>query len=807
MKLKLPIFLLTAIFAIQAQAATPYHTTERINIAADASVKTSQDSTLANTLNSAAFAGSTNATPKVIVKDGQGELVIDTNTTMSNPFVVREGTTTIQNATVQNNMGLSGGVSNLVVGGNNASLQLDNASYTQSIANGNPHGAITIGTQDGKGSVKLSNGSTLHTDHCAYIGYPDNSSPGFYPATTTEPGSSALYTGGTAGRSSVVIDSNSSMSVGQSFYTGDADITVTNGGQLTDNTLSTIFSSYIGMADNGTSNINVTDGGKINFNNGMQTGGGDNSTANINVSGAGSELNLKGDSWLGIGVYDWGTGAYNAANSSTIINATDGATINTDGAICVGYNDAAQITVDANSSIKATGTGGAVYIYEEGTVTNSGTIEAYTAVAGGTLNTTDGSTMGDVVVYSGTMNVSGTLTMTGDLIVEDGAALTLSNGAKIEMGENTITLSDDASIAVDVSAASANTSERVGLGKYLVVDATSMAETLGSEWDRDAIAVSTASSGNTAWVGNKLYLYTRSNEVDAVLASAWGVFKSSQAFTGTLWAGKTQAANLSAAQPDGKGGLANGNLAWASLYADGSRLSNQGSATGADYSLFGAAVGVEHRFVTGRNLGAAFGYDWGKSSAFGCDNADQESTHVAVYGRPGYWNVGKGAVAVDCAATVGSTTTEYAGLPDWDQDNLQLDTRVSYIRPISDRTSVSGFVGAQYYAQDSANVDGAKLSSVQNLRLSAGAGASHRINRTTVFGEIALHNDTMRHNPHLSVDNVSFQASNPGRFGGSIQAGATHQMNQNWNVFGSYTFEAAENHVDNRINVGVSRSF
>ena len=104
-------------------------------------------------------------------------------------------------------------------------------------------------------------------------------------------------------------------------------------------------------------------------------------------------------------------------------------------------------------------------------------------------------------------------------------------------------------------------------------------------------------------------------------------------------------------------------------------------------------------------------------------------------------------------------------------------------------------------------MDGAKLSSVQNLRLSAGAGASHRINRTTVFGEIALHNDTMRHNPHLSVDNVSFQASNPGRFGGSIQAGATHQMNQNWNVFGSYTFEAAENHVDNRVNVGVSRSF
>ncbi|MBQ1960016.1 MAG: hypothetical protein II349_00635, partial [Akkermansia sp.] len=93
MKLKLPIFLLTAIFAVQAQAASPYQTTGHITVNAGESTLTSQDSAVAGSLNGAAYTGSTNDTPKVIVKDGQGELVIDTDTTMNNPFVVREGTT------------------------------------------------------------------------------------------------------------------------------------------------------------------------------------------------------------------------------------------------------------------------------------------------------------------------------------------------------------------------------------------------------------------------------------------------------------------------------------------------------------------------------------------------------------------------------------------------------------------------------------------------------------------------------------------------------------------------------------------
>lgn len=812
MKLKLPVLLLTAIFAIQAQADTPYITTERIDIAAGSADSTSQNSTLAGTLNSATFAGSTNATPKVIVKDGQGELVIDTYATMNNPFVVREGTTTIQNATVENKNPLNSGVSNLAVGGNNAHLKLDNATYTQSKTNsGNANSSITVGTLDGKGTVTLDNNSTLHSDHCMYVGHPQSTYPGYYPATTARPDSAELYSGGTSGQSVVVVTNNSEISVGQSFYFSNADVTVSKGGQLSDNTLSTPYSSYFGYSSNSTTNVNIVDGGKMNLNNGLQAGCGTNNKTNINISGTDSAANIKGDAWLGLGVYNKDAGAWQAANSATELNVTDGAKLNIDNNLYVSYLDKATVTVDEKSSINATSGSAAVAIYEKGEVNNAGTINVDTWVEGGTLNTEDGSTMSSVYVNSGTMNVNGKLTMTGDLIVEDGAVLTLSNGADIEAGENTITLKDGSSVAVDASNASAQSSERTGLGKYLVVDATSMAETLGSDWNRDAIAVDGATVGNTAWEGNRLYLYTRSDEVDAVLASSWGVYKSSQAFTSTLRANKAQAVDMSAQAYDGKGGLLQSapknTLAWAAIYADDSRLSNQGHAAGANYTLYGAALGVEHRFVKGRSIGAAFGYDMGETDSLAYKNVDQESLHFAVYGRPGYWNVGKGAIAVDCAATVGTTSSELSGLPDWDQDNLQLDTRVSYIRNLSERTSVSGFVGAQYYAQDSAAVDGAELSSMQNMRLSVGAGASHRINRTTVFGEVALHNDVMRHNPKLNVESTSFHGSNPGRIGGSISAGAAHQINAFWNVFGNYTVEAADNHVDNQINVGVSRSF
>ena len=181
---------------------------------------------------------------------------------------------------------------------------------------------------------------------------------------------------------------------------------------------------------------------------------------------------------------------------------------------------------------------------------------------------------------------------------------------------------------------------------------------------------------------------------------------------------------------------------------------------------------------------------------------------MAVYGRAGQWKVGQSAyVAADLSAALGSTESELS-VGNVDQDSLQLDARVSYIYQLSDKTSVSAFVGAEYYAQEDASVSNVKLSSMQNLRTLIGAGINHAVTaKATVFGEVSLYNDAMRHNPAAKVDGFDYNVSNPGRLGGSITAGAAYQLNDTWTLRGSYSFEAAENSAEHSVNAGAVYTF
>ena len=137
-------------------------------------------------------------------------------------------------------------------------------------------------------------------------------------------------------------------------------------------------------------------------------------------------------------------------------------------------------------------------------------------------------------------------------------------------------------------------------------------------------------------------------------------------------------------------------------------------------------VGAERQYVSGRSLGVAFGYDWGKVSPFSTSRVDQNSWHAALYGRAGDWKVGqKGSVALDWSAAVGNTTSEHSQLgSDWSQDSMQLDARATYSYSLNDRTAVSAFASVQYYAQGDASTARVKADSLQNLRLQAGAGIS-----------------------------------------------------------------------------------
>ena len=207
-------------------------------------------------------------------------------------------------------------------------------------------------------------------------------------------------------------------------------------------------------------------------------------------------------------------------------------------------------------------------------------------------------------------------------------------------------------------------------------------------------------------------------------------------------------------------------------------------------------------------LGGAIGYDWGKVSPFNVAKFDQESMHAAVYGRAGQWKLGQnGTVALDLSAAVGSTESELSA-GDLDQDNLQLDARVSYIRSLSDKLSASVFAGAQYYAQDDASAARVAVSSMQNLRTMAGAGITYAATaKTTLFAEASVHNDAMRHNPVAKVDGFSEHVANPGRLGGSITAGAAYQLNENWTLRGSYSFEGAKHSTEHNVNAGAVYRF
>lgn len=305
----------------------------------------------------------------------------------------------------------------------------------------------------------------------------------------------------------------------------------------------------------------------------------------------------------------------------------------------------------------------------------------------------------------------------------------------------------------------------------------------------------------------------RDPQADILGSSAWGVYKSSQAFTDTLWGGRTNAVVLNTrSTTDNKGNMVTipegQTIAWGTAYGEFSRQSNCGNMAGADYSIYGAVAGVEHQFVRGRSIGAAIGYDWGKVSPFNAAKVDQESLHAAVYGRAGQWKAGQQSiVALDFSAALGTTESELpAG--DIDQDSLQLDARVSYIRRLTDKVSASVFAGFQYYAQEEAETATAAISSLQNLRTSAGAGISYAATaKTTLFAEASVHNDAMRHNPTTTIDGFCERVSNPGRLGGSITAGAAYQLNDNWTLRSSYSFEGAKHSTGHSVNAGAVYRF
>ncbi len=409
----------------------------------------------------------------------------------------------------------------------------------------------------------------------------------------------------------------------------------------------------------------------------------------------------------------------------------------------------------------------------------------------------------DEKAYTGTVgNIEGF----DEIIVKEGSSLHLEQGNAFTSNDMSVTLSAKNLSMAAINSATAELEGTLTLsigfegapksGKYMIIAADSAVQ----GWEQSNVTLKgVAAFDDLQWNGNTLYFIYRGVDMDAMTTANWGVFKSSQAFTDALWAPRPAESCLDLTGE-------NKYTAWGTVYSHSSRIGSNG----ADYSIYGGAIGVEKTLSAKRFIGAAMGYDWGKVKPFSTSSVDQDSYHLAAYGRAWHWCPNStDAVSIDWSAAYGRTTSDHSSIAgDWTQDTLQLDARATYYREINERTTVNAFVGAQYYAQGSDTVGDNKAKAMQNLRFMLGGGISYQLGkRTALYGEASLYQDVDRHNPSVSTNGAQFSCTNPGRFGGNVSAGVEYKLNDNWSMRANYGFSTADDQNEHYINVGAVYRF
>ncbi|MDO5471346.1 MAG: autotransporter domain-containing protein [Akkermansia sp.] len=531
---------------------------------------------------------------------------------------------------------------------------------------------------------------------------------------------------------------------------------------------------------------------KVNISGGTVTG---------NVYGGGDQDIVKGDTGVTISGGEITGNVYGGGNKSTIEGDTN---VTLSGGSISGtvYGTGEGDTVKGNVNVQILG---GDFAKQDIVALADGATASGTYLVVGSENTAFNGNVGNVTGFT-------------HIQVHSGSSITFANNDAFAIKNQIITLS-----AANLTKAAINSDTavvgngitlnfmgegRLPSGKYMVINSKEAPE----GWSADTVSVGgIATYDDLEWIGNTLYLTYRSTSVDAAILSNWGVFKSSQAFVSTLWGARDNVVSLDGPPAtDEKGNVLPApaeakNIAWGTVYGMSGRISD----AGADYSLYGMAVGAERKFGKNSSVGLALGYDWGKVSPFTTTNVDQESVHLALYGRVGEWKAGKGVVAVDWSAAVGDTTSEhrdYRG--DWSQTSWQLDTRATYSRAINERTTASAFVGMQYYTHDSATADGVHVSGIENLRFQVGGGMSRKVSeRTSVYGEASMYFDAMRDNPYAVEGGLRFKGTNPGRVGGKIGVGASYSINDKWSARGGYSFDVADDSTEHNVNVGATYKF
>ena len=382
-----------------------------------------------------------------------------------------------------------------------------------------------------------------------------------------------------------------------------------------------------------------------------------------------------------------------------------------------------------------------------------------------------------------------------DLTINDNGSVTLNDG-KVLSVKGSLTLGEGVSLRLS--------DDDYGVGDTLLSSTGTL--TMG-----DVTLVYNDSTVELELQGNSLVLVSKfkQDKADAVAQGNWGIASASRAFVNTV-----------RGQHSNTGCIANGRgTVWAAAFGAYNDMD------GADIDVKGAAVGVDTKVGDRSTVGLAVGYADGEASPAGLRDVDQEGTYVALYGEHGLKKLSAtSCLSLDWVAAYGNTESDWNGM-DWEQDSLQLNTRLNWNKKVTDRLCMSVFGGLEYFASESDTVNGVKTGSIQNLRGEIGVGARYvawgapaltdgkggivkpGCEKLVFNGEIRYMNDLVRSNPVIRMNGLSGDGENPGRQGMGIEAGATYRIGERWSASANYGFNAMEDSKEHRVNVGASYTF
>lgn len=441
----------------------------------------------------------------------------------------------------------------------------------------------------------------------------------------------------------------------------------------------------------------------------------------------------------------------------------------------------------------------------------------------------EGGTISGADHYVGNLDVCGNLALEG---AATAAMLRMKNNARIQgttLAVNSIDAQGGtAAITADVTVnndgtITLNNGSILNVTGSLTLSGVTTIKLVGDYGDGDTLVTSTGdlttgtlnldydSAYMLEQVGNSLVLTLRFKQdiADAVGQGNWGIATASRAFVNTV-----------RGQRNNTGCLVNGRgTVWFSALGASNDMEL------ADISVEGAAIGADMKLTERSTMGIAFGYTDGKVSPVGLRKINQDAYYAAVYGEHVLRNrTPRTSWVLDWVMAYGSTESEQGSMS-WEQDSLQLNSRLSWNRRVSDRLTVTAFGGLEYFATNSDTVDGVKTGSIQNLRAEIGVGTDYVLwgapaqvnsktgqpssgcDRLVLHGEVSYFNDLMRNNPVIRMNGVSGSSCNPGRHGLGIEAGATYRINDKWTTSANYSFNAMEDSTEHRLNIGASMSF